>query len=121
MKMLLAIAALLVTSLAFADTVTLNPVPCTPVGVCANPAPNVSTISFSPYNGTVSATIGGKVYTNQVVYEIAPVFAINAVLYATDGSHVDLSAAFQHWTTRTVSGRGQMIVQHYSLLGGTLQ
>lgn len=110
--------ALLAISPAYATT--LNPTPCSAAGVCQNPAPGITAISFSPYNLAVSATVNGKTYNNQAVFEIAPTFAINTVLYASDGSQVTLSAAFQHWVTRTSSGRGQMIVQHYSLLGGTL-
>jgi len=104
------------------NVVTLNDTRCTNT-VCFNPAPTVEYFSFSPQYGRVSASINGVMFDSSlyaVAIYVEPQFDIDAVLFGPDNTVVHAHVTIKHWTTRTSSGRGQMYVQHYELLSGTL-
>ena len=104
------------------NVVALSDTRCTNT-VCINPAPTVEYFSFSPQYGRVSASINGVLFDSglyAVAVNVEPQFDIDAMLFGPDDTVMTAHVTIKHWTARTSSGRGQMYVQHYELLSGTL-
>lgn len=112
-----ALACLLCTA-AQAATITLNDTLCgTGTAICSNPAPGMSSLSFSPTYGRLTVMIDG------VQYVSAPYSATaqGGTVYAADGTWKEVTTVFATWTTRVVSGRGAGYVTHWELKSGSVE
>jgi len=88
---------------------------CTSGGVCFNPATNVQWISWDAPDGKLKISVNEDVYK---ITGLTPYLTqIDTPIYDESGTMLTVSLSFKHWTTTS----GRLHVQHWELLGGTLQ
>ena len=114
-RILLALASLLLSLSAQAETITLQPSGCGLTRYCLDVANDA---------GADIAIYAGPTYANRTLYLNGVAYTgpntSPSVLYAVDGSWLTLSTEFSSYVTCTKSGRGQHCSTHWTLTGGAV-
>jgi hypothetical protein len=81
--------------------------------ICANPAPDISSLTFNPTWGRLTVTIAG------VPYVSAPYSATaqGGTVYAADGTWREVSTVWATWITRA----SRNTVTHWELKSGSVE
>jgi len=115
-KPLLPLVLLLACATASAEPLTPELCGTGLTAICANPAPDISSLTFNPTWGRLTATING------VQYVSAPYSATaeGGTVYSADGTWKEVSTVWAMWLTCTRTGRGQSCITHYELKSGSV-
>jgi len=118
-KLLLALSLLLCIGTTRAATIALNDTPCGSgiTAICSNPAPGITSLSYSSSFRRLVVVIDGMTYDSGL-YQATPQ---GGSVYAADGSSRVVETVFATWTTYVRSGRSTAAVQHWELKAGSVQ